>query len=480
MSSIDLLKNEQNIFIKWRFLKIFPEIIDSFFLDNNYYIVEEFIEGEHLYELDKRFNILTIENEGRKREIENFIKKSIDFLTKIHLNGLLLDDISLSNIIYDGERLYFIDGETIFHQDNPHKYYCQSINYVDERYEKIDLFKKDQMKLSYMLMCLLTGYSNLLENDRSGRNLRVSFIRSAQNFGLNNETIKSILKLLDNEQELLCNEVPIRSEIEKIYKNIKQTIELNYFSESFENITDFEFFVYFILRYSITIKGFNYTNPSLNVVHKMAALEFLYKSNKKDTVRVRDKKKLIGYKKKDYYIMLACIFYLRFEKDSDVENKLIDTIDFFITEKIKVYMGIHYVVNEEYYDPYLEGGNAGLILIILKYQMLMKNDRYEMIIKNISKGISFHFSKSIGLANGISGIGLVNLKLFEYTGKKEYQYNFHNIIKNLLLFTTEYNNSTIFIDPISKPSICLKDGLVGQYILLTEMRRYYEKTDSNF
>lgn len=92
-----------------------PKIIDLYFEDNCYVLIEEYIEGKSLQQLiDEKAMIFTPD---RVEEIVNFLCRT---LKPIHKSGIIHRDITASNIMYSYDnQMYLIDfGNSRTHKNN--------------------------------------------------------------------------------------------------------------------------------------------------------------------------------------------------------------------------------------------------------------------------------------------------------------------------------------------------------------------------
>lgn len=224
ITSMELLKNETKI-IKKLSGSVTPNYIDDFYLEGNYYLVEEFIEGKTLNTLKTDFNLLLKRTPSEITTFNNKLKQIISKLFKsleyIHDHGVIVDDISCSNIILTPEnKVYFIDFETAYLKNENPLIATTNSCYPKTIYAKFE--HKDIVKLWYCIINLLTNASSLLKFDQTGTETLKLFTKICleMNFPLQllNKFMKDF-KLERNNQIFFINFIKLGMDLEKlIYK----------------------------------------------------------------------------------------------------------------------------------------------------------------------------------------------------------------------------------------------------------------------
>ncbi len=90
------LKNEAKMIIKARSAVKTPHVLDI--NEESYELVLEYIEGEKVKELLEK-----------QKNVEMFGKLMGEAVRKLHENGIIHNDLTTSNFLFDGERLWLID-----------------------------------------------------------------------------------------------------------------------------------------------------------------------------------------------------------------------------------------------------------------------------------------------------------------------------------------------------------------------------------
>ena len=106
--NVVILKKIFAVGLPYKFIKknphaILPKIIYCAESDNETIVVEEFIQGDNLYDRLQRKEYLTQE------EIRNIILQLCDGLAKLHSQGIIHRDITPSNLILQGTSIKLID-----------------------------------------------------------------------------------------------------------------------------------------------------------------------------------------------------------------------------------------------------------------------------------------------------------------------------------------------------------------------------------
>lgn len=196
ITSIELLKNETKI-IKKLSSSVTPNYIDDFYLEGNYYLVEEFIEGKTLNTLKTDFNLLLKRTPSEittfNNKLQQIISKLFKSLEYIHDHGVIVDDISCSNIILTPEnKVYFIDFETAYLKNENPLIATTNSCYPKTIYAKFE--HKDIVKLWYCIINLLTNASSLLKFDQTGTETLKLFTKMCLEMNFPSQLLNKFMK----------------------------------------------------------------------------------------------------------------------------------------------------------------------------------------------------------------------------------------------------------------------------------------------
>lgn len=142
------------------------ELIEEF---GNVYLVEEYIKGKNLahYAIDKSPIINRDRKENRIKpnyikELTAIVSSSLQALSKIHSKGIILNDISPSNLIFNNESgsITFIDYEVAFHITDE----CNKINLHTPGFAcegDHSAYKKDLHKFGLIFIACIMPINNI-------------------------------------------------------------------------------------------------------------------------------------------------------------------------------------------------------------------------------------------------------------------------------------------------------------------------------
>lgn len=138
---------------------------------DNIYLVEEFIEGKTLTKLPFKqspvVNCSRLEskiNKEFRHKYINIFKLTVEALEKIHDKGVIFNDISPNNIMYDEElnKIYFIDYEACYHSIDE----CSKINMFTPGFgckEDGTIIQYDLYKLGLVFLYCIMPFNKMYE-----------------------------------------------------------------------------------------------------------------------------------------------------------------------------------------------------------------------------------------------------------------------------------------------------------------------------
>lgn len=166
-TAIDDLKNELNILRKLDDILGTPKLIDDFYFDENFYVVQEYLPGKPLSVASSDYFYQNLIN------YKNIIKSAYDLISSIHNKGIILNDISANNILIDSKtsNIYVCDfGSSYFVEEkNIKKNIGSTEGFYDNSINEFTSYNSDFHKLGYTLMSYIFPANNLIGLDKSGK-----------------------------------------------------------------------------------------------------------------------------------------------------------------------------------------------------------------------------------------------------------------------------------------------------------------------
>ena len=453
ITSIELLKNETKI-IKKLSGSVTPNYIDDFYLEGNYYLVEEFIEGKTLNTLKTDFNLLLKRTSSEittfHNKLQQIISKLFKSLEYIHDHGVIVDDISCSNIILTPEnKVYFIDFETAYLKNENPLIATTNSCYPKTIYAKFE--HKDIVKLWYCIINLLTNASSLLKFDQTGTETLKLFTKMCLEMNFPSQLLNKFMKdfkLERNNQMFFINFIKLGMDLEKLIHKRDQllntlvtnsTISIegkswcekvdNYLAINQLGLTPSE---------KLTVKDIQGSDLDSQLARILLDES---QENLSDDMLSENFFKDLEYKEK-YRLLTILNSKL---KNPNLFRKLVKSI---ISNNIKYEKDVPYLIIEDYLSPYLVDGNSGLIIELIKFSISEQTTEYDAFIKKLGNGVEHPYAKSTSLYNGLAGLGLANAWLYRYFDKMHYLQTSINIINHICDYSIEKNGKFILIDPI--------------------------------
>lgn len=391
---VDRIKNEYEILKILNGKGLTPKAYHSFGVEGNIYLIMEFIEGETLRDYVER-----VHHFGQYNELEEIAKNLIRAVKIIHENGVVIRDLSPNNIIIQkdlGIKIIDLENAYIVNSKKP-VFKAYTPGYVNPETITLDRkqFKDDFYSVGATLFFLSTSLDPYYSDDKCCNVL----IKSRSYL----ETFK--------ENGILYN-------IGKIGLSMMNTVE----QQSLRSLTQIEDFDLLdeakeLVLYLIENTDFSKQDNPLkldSLANSFSILSFNY-----------------GY--------------------CGIIKFLIDYYSICPSVDLKLYITTflkwceNYVLSSKLDEPSgLIFGFGYLPILLSKWFSITEEDYFKNICKVISKIIIRKTNIQNDLSHGISGIGIMLLKCYEYTNDKFYLNSSLEIYNQVMSQINVDNNNLVW------------------------------------
>lgn len=184
-----------------------PNLLREFQAWEHYYIEVEFVPGESMRQYAKTqalclFNEEDKKNQQRLCQVRFLMKKLLLAMESFHAKGLVVNDISLDNIIITPEgQPVFIDLEDMYAVKNDEKFCFKLRNprLSDDRWENLTAEQQDIHQLGYLFMALLSNAPTLLAQDPSGEKSQRQFFEFCAAYQVPRGIYLTIIRMLSGK-----------------------------------------------------------------------------------------------------------------------------------------------------------------------------------------------------------------------------------------------------------------------------------------
>ncbi|WP_341932491.1 protein kinase domain-containing protein [Streptococcus pluranimalium] len=495
ITAIDLLKNEQNMLSSIH-NSFIPKFIDEFYDDENYYLVEEYIKGTEISKLKNKFNLLLTRTTKERflfnKEISKIIDHMFKNLSSIHKEGIILEDISINNMILgDDNNLYFIDLETAYKKSDG-QLITTSNNYSPIRITSKNE-KRDRIKLWYAIIDLLTNASSMLLFDKSGFSTIKIFLKMCFEMKFPPSLIKLFISDFEEEKQFdLSILVPYKHSIDFEILNLKKDqilatltssiplkIEGNSILEKVDNYLAIKDLGLPFLEEKFE-EYFSHSKNSIEII--LAKIELRILLYKDYLVYFDD---LLSSNKLNYKYKQRILKILNDNDDKTcLFRKLVISIK---NSDIDFENNIPYVKTGQFLTPYLNNGNSGLIIELIRFSRREKTSEYDLFIKELGNGVQHTYAKSTSLKSGLTGLGLANLWMYTYFNDDSYVITCDKIFKHVCDYSIYKANHLYIVNPLqNKIDYSYSEGMLGHYYFFDQFlsltyknrKEHYEKIPS--
>lgn len=477
LCAINLLQNEYHILSTLQ-KSFIPKVVEEFFDDGNYYLVEEYIKGERLDCLKNKFNLLLRRSPTEHNifcdNISKIITQMFEKLDSIHKEGILLEDISTSNMILDSkDNLYFIDFETAYSKETDMLVKTTNNYYPSHITSKFE--KRDRIKLWFSIIDLLTNATSLLKFDKTGFSTVKSFLKMSYEVNFPMHIIQLLLNDFRDEKQFdFSTLIPTFMDINldmidfKRIQILETLLTINSFEIYGASLLDTVDNYLAVKHYDLPFSNNNLFDEVLQKEENANLEEILAKIIlKKDSYE-----KYLGFFYKVIHSNSISYKYkyriLQILNNHNEDKALFREIIRSIKDNdISFENNVPYIKLDQYLSPYLTNGNSGLIIELIKFSLNYNTNEFDEFIKILSLGVSHTYAKSTSLNTGLAGLGLANTWLYSYFNDNKYLDICLKIFNHIYDYSIHKANKIVLIDPLQeKINYNYADGMLGQYYFI--------------
>lgn len=492
------LENEKLKLKKLSKFNFFPKVIDSFIENNDYYLIETLSKGITINsyrakDLPSYQNVLGITQSSIN--ILKIIKDMCKKILLLHNADIFLGDISANNILINEQTnsVSFVDVEqTQFNvsKKKVHNFY-RTRGFFDQQTNYLSPKQQDIQQLGYVIMAIFTRANDFLKIDTTGKTSFNFFDQFVKLYKIPEElaqipyllvknpvesTLKRILGLRFSE----CKNIKIKNSqncsntfptkllehLEKSYycaiiDKFPTTLKLS--SSIFTNANDVLFSNKILKIYFNVLYDSNTVLSESSIYKIKHALDNLYRD-----IEYHNEEK---YKNiyLDKYLSVITILIL---KTDNINKKEYEVVLNYILKHFGVNKEGTYrfrpVSSSKYLVPYVSNGSAGVLIALLLYKKVTKDDNFDEIINGIAKSLSaMVLPKTASFADGLAGIIYALLLYQKIMSTNDFEQSIKQMINNLKLFTMNlFDNTYVITQDFSHCSYNFADGNLGLIFVL--------------
>lgn len=180
-TEIQKLQNERKNLINWEKYDFIPKVLDSFYEQKDFFLVESYIKGVLIDDLRAEF-IGDKRNSFYFAKIRHIVLNYLRCLQRLHNDSFFLGDISASNIIVDfeSEKVFLVDVlQSALLTNMDESFYYRTKGFYDRRVDNLSPELQDVHQSGYLVMSVFSRANDFLKIDQSGKQSWNFFIKQA-------------------------------------------------------------------------------------------------------------------------------------------------------------------------------------------------------------------------------------------------------------------------------------------------------------
>lgn len=218
---VDMRKKE--LFFFELFPQYCPRVYDSFYEWEHFFIVVEFIEGITLSKFsDRSIEEIYFDNDNNvyQRDVKKVVISLIEMLVEIHKFGVIINDISNTNIMIKNGKLVIVDFEGGCLDFENQDFIVKTPGF-DNGTHYANKFERDYVSLGSLIINLFIGTNQLAQLDQNAA-LKTFYLFA------NNHSLDPYYYLLVNNLLLNPDSINLEIELNLMKKNTYQAVTIEY------------------------------------------------------------------------------------------------------------------------------------------------------------------------------------------------------------------------------------------------------------
>lgn len=501
--------------------KYFPKFIDDFYEQDNYYLVEDFVEGMTIQEFRSTIFLDLVYSKNSNNVFRTIIKNILVSLINIQKENIFIGDISDTNVIITSNyEIRYIDLEQskiIPKHVEKIDFFYRTLGYYKDDINCLTVQEQDKQQFGFLLLSFYTKSNYFLLTDKTSMSTMNMFINLvAKDYNIPNDILFIILSLiyepnvkLDSLIKHINNENANYKKLLPKFDNIKHISDL-YISnnEVCSSAPDYAFTNEYLFgnKFNLNVQEnclleqalLNYNSTIMNEDNFMLtngkALAYIQKENKKNELELE----LIEYLENKNIETneplgllegpLAVIYALSFAKK---DSKYLPRIKRIVTEYIQLYlneyltkgeypMHLYIKFNQHMVSTYVENGTAGLVKVLIRLKKIGLD--YTKEIVNLSDMLSnITFTQNASYMTGMSGIADTLLDAYLYTNDIKYFTSAKNILNKIPYYIIEIDKKYFITSndffSVGQDFSYGNRGVIGVYRRFNLINNYNERCD---
>ncbi|MBT8939833.1 kinase [Lactobacillus delbrueckii subsp. bulgaricus] len=427
-TEIQKLQNERKNLINWEKYDFIPKVLDSFYEQKDFFLVESYIKGVLIDDLRAEF-IGDKRNSFYFAKIRHIVLNYLRCLQRLHNDSFFLGDISASNIIVDfeSEKVFLVDvSQSALLTNMDESFYYQTKGFYDRRVDNLSPELQDVHQSGYLVMSVFSRANDFLKIDQSGKQSWNFFIKQAAQEKIPAVFIKVMKVLinatagsLDRAIEILqkddmnvlsqittTQQLPLKS----LLQGLQRPVAIEQIEENSLDEKNSEDEVVKALL-SVELGNNNCPVPAFEQ-SQLKIFEELSRTRPSMEKILRQLFLIVEYLRER--VPTALVKFDNF----DITIKKIESM-FWVENND--FCGYRLFAKSKYISPYLKNGMAGMLIVLMNAKVIYQTKAYDRRIKQLANELSkMAYAKNGTFIEGLSGITWSLIKYVEQSHDRDY------------------------------------------------------------
>ncbi|WP_260272155.1 lanthionine synthetase LanC family protein [Lactobacillus delbrueckii] len=422
------LQNERKNLINWEKYDFIPKVLDSFYEQKDFFLVESYIKGVLIDDLRAEF-IGDKRNSFYFAKIRHIVLNYLRCLQRLHNDSFFLGDISASNIIVDfeSEKVFLVDvSQSALLTNMDESFYYRTKGFYDRRVDNLSPELQDVHQSGYLVMSVFSRANDFLKIDQSGKQSWNFFIKQAAQEKIPAVFIKVMKVLinatagsLDRAIEILqkddmnvlsqittTQQLPLKS----LLQGLQRPVAIEQIEENSLDEKNSEDEVVKALL-SVELGNNNCPVPAFEQ-SQLKIFEELSRTRPSMEKILRQLFLIVEYLRER--VPTASVKFDNF----DITIKKIESM-FWVENND--FCGYRLFAKSKYISPYLKNGMAGMLIVLMNAKVIYQTKAYDRRIKQLANELSkMAYAKNGTFIEGLSGITWSLIKYVEQSHDRDY------------------------------------------------------------